>query len=234
MGVTNEQLKLLFRAHREENKIAFHRAAESIIATELASNHQLSAKELKRSLGDEPRKVSTGLQNANFSPMPKDRRNGDDLVHVRESNVDDSTIVLNAETRSRVDRILLEHTKRAQLARYGLTPKSKLLFWGPPGCGKSLTAAYIAHELGMPIGVVRLNALISSYLGDTTSHLQRVFDMAGSNPMVLLIDEVDALGKNRDDSNDVGELKRVVNGFLQAMDFFSPSKSIVDESYRAQ
>jgi AAA+ superfamily predicted ATPase len=85
----------------------------------------------------------------------------------------------------------------------------------------------LAHELGLPVGVVRLNAVISSFLGDTASHLHRVFNLANTTPMVLLLDEVDAVGKNRDDPNDVGELKRVVNSLLQAMDTFDSSKSII-------
>jgi AAA+ superfamily predicted ATPase len=78
----------------------------------------------------------------------------------------------------------------------------------------------IASELGLPLGVLRLSSVISSFVGDTAAHLQRVFIKASSSPMVLLIDEVDAIGKNRDDRNDVGELKRVVNSLLQSMDTF--------------
>jgi AAA+ superfamily predicted ATPase len=85
----------------------------------------------------------------------------------------------------------------------------------------------LAYELGLPVGLLRLSAVISSFLGDTASHLQRVFNLANTTPMVLLLDEVDAVGKNRDDPNDVGELKRVVNSLLQAMDSFDSSKSIV-------
>jgi AAA+ superfamily predicted ATPase len=85
----------------------------------------------------------------------------------------------------------------------------------------------IASELHLPLGVVRLNALITSFLGETASHIQRIFDMAQSTPMVLLIDEADAVAKDRDDQNDVGELKRVVNSLLQAMDTFSSTESVV-------
>jgi len=79
----------------------------------------------------------------------------------------------------------------------------------------------------LPVGVIRLNALVSSFVGDTASHLQKIFDFVDSTPMVLLIDEVDAIGKERDDRNEVGELKRVVNSLLQALDSFIPRGSIV-------
>jgi SpoVK/Ycf46/Vps4 family AAA+-type ATPase len=218
MNVTDENLKMLFQAFGENNDTAFYRIAESIIANELAANHHTFANELRRSLGQN--KLMQNNSKANkLTALPKDRRYGDELVFVQESKIDCTKIVFVEKTKIRIERILTEYQKRKQLAKYGFSPKSKLLFWGPPGCGKTLTASYIAHELGLPIGIVRLNAVISSFLGDTASHLQRVFDLANSTPMVLLIDEVDAIGKNRDDANDVGELKRVVNGLLQAIDF---------------
>jgi SpoVK/Ycf46/Vps4 family AAA+-type ATPase len=226
MNVTDENLKMLFQAFGENNDTAFYRIAESIIANELAANHHTFANELRRSLGQN--KLMQNNSKANkLTALPKDRRYGDELVFVQESKIDCTKIVFVEKTKIRIERILTEYQKRKQLAKYGFSPKSKLLFWGPPGCGKTLTASYIAHELGLPIGIVRLNAVISSFLGDTASHLQRVFDLANSTPMVLLIDEVDAIGKNRDDANDVGELKRVVNGLLQAIDFFTSSRSII-------
>ncbi len=227
MQVTSNQLKLLFQAFREDNENTFYRTAESIIAGELASNHHSLAGELKKSLGNSKKVSQNNNQITKLNQMPKDRRYGEDLVVFRESQIDQTKIVLGEETKSKIERIVVEHKKRNDLAKYGFYPKNKLLFWGPPGCGKTYTAHYLAYELGLPIGTVRLNAIISSFLGDTTSHLQRVFDLANSKPMVLLLDEIDAIGKNRDDNNDVGELKRVVNGLLQAMDFFESTRSII-------
>ena len=226
MQVTSNQLKLLFQAFREDNENTFYRTAESIIAGELASNHHSLAGELKKSLGSS-KKVSQNNAQTKLTQMPKDRRYGEDLVVLKESQIDQTKIVLGEETKTKIERIVAEHKKRDELGKYGFHPKNKLLFWGPPGCGKTYTAYYLAYELGLPIGTVRLNAIISSFLGDTTSHLQRVFDLANSKPMVLLLDEIDAIGKNRDDNNDVGELKRVVNGLLQAMDFFESTRSVI-------
>jgi AAA+ superfamily predicted ATPase len=217
-------LKLLFKAFRERDDSAFYKAAEAIIADELAANHHSLATDLQKALG--PAKVSTTRPNG-LMALPKDRRDGTDLIFLRESSVDQTQIVLTKETESKIERVLSEHRNRNHLARYGYTPKSKLLFWGPPGCGKTLTAHYLAHELGLPIGLLRLTTVISSFLGDTATHLQRVFDFASKTPMVLLLDEVDAVGKNRDDRNDVGELKRIVNSLLQAMDTFRSDRSII-------
>lgn len=225
--MASEKLKMLFQAFRDDDESTFYRTAESIIASELAANHHSTASDLKKSLGNRETLTKRNSQMNGLTLLPKDRRSGDELVALKESRIDQTKIVLGKKTKPKIDRILVEHRKRNQLAKYGFSPKNKLLFWGPPGCGKTLTAYYLAHELGLPIGILRLNAVISSFLGDTASHIQRVFDFANSKPMVLLLDEVDAVGKNRDDSNDVGELKRVVNSFLQAIDFFNSSQSII-------
>jgi len=127
----------------------------------------------------------------------------------------------------RIDRFIDERRNSAKLARYGYSPKSKLLFWGPPGCGKTLTAHHIANQFNLKVGVVRLSALISSYLGDTSARLQQVFDIALETPMVILFDEIDSVAKSRSDTGDVGELKRVVNSLLQAMDAFVSRESIL-------
>ncbi len=223
--VASEQLKRLFQAFRERNDAAFYKAAEALIAEELAANHHSLASDLKKALGQH--KELTKNSGNGLKLLPKDRRSGDELITLKESSVDQTKIILGKETRAKIDRVLDEHRKRKQLARYGYAPKTKLLFWGPPGCGKTFTANYLAYELGLPVGTLQLSAVISSFLGDTASHLQRVFNLANDTPMVLLLDEVDSVGKNRDDPNDVGELKRVVNSLLQAMDTFRSSQSLI-------
>jgi len=224
MMIGEKQLKRLFQAFKERDDVAFYRAAESLIADELAANHHALAQELQQVLGKQPLKQ---IPQNGLRLLPKDRRSGEDLVILEESSIDSTQIVFNQETKAKIERVLDEHRQRQKLAKYGYLPKTKLLFWGPPGCGKTFTAKYLAYELGLPVGLLRLSAVISSFLGDTASHLQRVFNLANTTPMVLLLDEVDAVGKNRDDPNDVGELKRVVNSLLQAMDSFDSSKSIV-------
>jgi SpoVK/Ycf46/Vps4 family AAA+-type ATPase len=223
MSNTN-RLKILFSAFRERDDSAFYKAAEGIIADELAANHHSMATDLQKALG--PAKLGPSRPNG-LMALPKDRRDGADLLLLKESSIDQTKIILTKETDAKIARALDEQRGRLRLARHGIAPKSKLLFWGPPGCGKTLAAHFIAHELGLPVGLLRLSTVISSYLGDTASHLQRVFDFANKTPMVLLLDEVDAVAKNRDDRNDVGELKRVVNSLLQAIDLFKSDRSLV-------
>ncbi len=224
--IREEQIKALFQAYAQKNDASFLKTAETIISEELAANHHSLATELRRALA-QARASREPLGSRQMTPLPKDRRNGDPLIHLRDAQVTQDQIIFSEHCGARIARIIEEHRKRLQLAKYGYAPKNKILFWGPPGCGKTYTAHYLGHELGLPVGVIRLNTVISSFLGDTASHLQRVFDLASSTPMVLLLDEVDAVAKDRDDPNDVGELKRVVNSLLQAMDSFESSQSLV-------
>jgi hypothetical protein len=220
-----ERLMALFRAFRERDEESFYRAADAIIADELAANHHVQARELQRALAtkrDTPSRPAAGL-----SQLPRDRRHGEPLVLLQEPSLDSQRLMLVNGAQIQLTRVVEEVSLSHKLAKHGLRPKSRLLFWGPPGCGKTMTAHWLAHQLGLPIGIVRLNSLITSFLGETATHIQRVFDMAQSTPMVLLIDEADAIAKERDDRNDVGELKRVVNSLLQAIDSFRPSQSII-------
>lgn len=220
-----EQLKNLFQAFRERNEPAFLAAAEALIAEELVANRHGQATELQQAL-KALRASASNSEGAGLRVLPRDRRTGEDLFTLRTSEVDETRFIFAQNPRPALDRFLLEQRNALLLEGHGLAPKRKLLFWGPPGCGKTHTAHFLAYALGLPIATVRLHALISSFLGDTAGNLQRLFDLAASRPMVLLIDEVDAIGKNRDDRHDVGELKRVVNSLLQAIDGFS-TRSIV-------
>lgn len=222
-----EKLKHLFQAFRDRNDSAFVRVAEGIISEELAANHYTSATDLQRALGKGKETMGNGARVAELTSIaPKDRRNGEDLLWFVDTHAQ-PVVFFSSLAEKKISRVLEEHRRGMLLRKHGYSPKTKFLFWGPPGCGKTLTARYLAVELGLPLGVVRLDAVISSFLGDTASHLQKIFSRANNTPMVLLLDEADALAKQRDDPNDVGELKRVVNSFLQGMDGFTSSQSVL-------
>ena len=106
------------------------------------------------------------------------------------------------------------------LCSHGVRSVGKMLFCGPPGCGKSIAAEAVAHAPYMPLATVRFDAVVSSYLGDTAANLRKVFDFPRTRPVVLVFDEFDAIGKHRTALDEHGELKRVVNSFLQLLDSF--------------
>ena len=117
-----------------------------------------------------------------------------------------------------IDRLLAEHHGRARLAEWGLKPRRHLLFHGPPGTGKTMTASAIAAELSLPLFRVRVETLFSRYMGETAALLTDVFDQGASQRGVYLFDEFDAIAKQRGDTQDVGEARRIVSTFLQLLD----------------
>ncbi|TVS20850.1 MAG: ATP-binding protein [Planctomycetaceae bacterium] len=139
-------------------------------------------------------------------------------------------VVLTPSARRLLQSIVAEWKKRDVLHRRGLQPRSKLLFHGVPGCGKSLTARALAHELGIPVYMVRFDAVIGAYLGQTAIHLRQLFHFAETTPCVLLLDELDALGKQRGNPLDVGELDRIVIALMQELEHSRPQGLIVGTS----
>ena len=119
-----------------------------------------------------------------------------------------------------LDAVVEENRRAELLAAYGLRPRQRLLFYGPPGCGKTLAAGAIGGALGLQLATVRFDALVSSYLGETAANLRRVFEFVERGMLVVLFDEFDAIGKDRDNPQEHGELKRVVNALLQMIDSY--------------
>jgi AAA+ superfamily predicted ATPase len=133
-----------------------------------------------------------------------------------------SSVLLPTQLRSTLDEIIGEWKQQDKLRRHGIPPRSKLLFHGPPGCGKSLTASALGHELGLPTYVVRFDAVVGAFLGQTAMHLRQLFHFAETTPCVLLLDELDALGKRRGNPLDVGELDRIVISLMQELEHSHP------------
>ena len=132
-----ERFLMLFKAFREGNDDAFYRAAEAIIADELTANHHAQARDLQKALSKngEERPLSRPVNG--LSVLPKDRRNGEPLMTLTEPRLDANRVLLAPESKDQLDRVIQEHSQRLKLAKYGFVPKTKFLFWGPPGCGKT-------------------------------------------------------------------------------------------------
>ena len=200
---------------------AFRVASEAVIKEEREKNHHLLANDLERLLyGDQANFGPSARKLSIVSEMPANKDNGLVLLEERPSVREEKDIILSDTTQSVIDEILIEHNRADVLLSYGLQPARKLLFCGPPGCGKTLAAEVIAHNLSLPLVLVRLDSVISSFLGETAANLRKVFDYATKSPVVALFDEFDALVKDRGDSADHGELKRSVNSVLQMMDSY--------------
>jgi SpoVK/Ycf46/Vps4 family AAA+-type ATPase len=151
-----------------------------------------------------------------------------------DTDVHLAEVVLMPAARLELKGVVMEWKHRELLRERGIPRRSKLLFHGPPGCGKSITASAIGQELGIPTYVVRFDAVIGAYLGQTAIHLRQLFHFAESTPCVLLLDELDALGKQRGSPHDVGELDRIVIALMQELEHSKPAGVIVGTSNLAK
>lgn len=210
-------LRKLLKAGAVNANDDFRRAAEELIHDERAKKHHLLANDLERVLYGEQTNGIRAESGKNYD-RPTDRERGLYLIDIREPVRDLGDVVLSDENRSVLEEIILEQNRAELLSSYGLKPTFRVLFCGPPGCGKTSTAEVLAAELGLELAIIRFDAVVSSFLGETAANLRKVFDFLEKWRFVALFDEFDAIGKERDDPSEHGELKRVVNSFLQMID----------------
>jgi SpoVK/Ycf46/Vps4 family AAA+-type ATPase len=199
----------LLQAAQRRDMVSFRKAAENLIADERAKKHHILADRL-----------ASSLNNGGRNGMSTIRPNGDakDLIFeiIPERTFDD--LIIDDQI-SQVCRELIEEQHRSDLLRsHGLEPRHRILLAGPPGNGKTSLAEAIATQLMYPFLVIRYENLIGSFLGETASRLQKVFDYAKTRSCVLFFDEFDTIGKERGDTKETGEIKRVVSSLLLQMD----------------
>lgn len=206
-------LKRLIEAHAEGDDASFRKAALQLAAAESAAGHARIADDIRMLVAKLPPASRT-----NVIDIASPRGDLADILEggFRQERLGD--IVLSDHTRGEVVRVLEENRARAALEVHGVQPRRRLLFHGPPGCGKTLASAVIAGEMGLPLMTVRLASLFSRFLGATATQLRSVFQEMPRRPGVYLFDEFDAIGQARGDAQDIGEMRRVVTAFLQFMD----------------
>jgi SpoVK/Ycf46/Vps4 family AAA+-type ATPase len=222
----SDLLKKLFRSYKGRNDPAFLDAAREIIDDERKKQHVSLANELQRILDNGTVPASTDRL-LGFEPLPKDTDRGAPLLEIRQPDRYLKDLVLAGAQEAILAHVMDEFRQWEVLEAHSLRPGHKLLFCGPPGCGKTATAEALSRELGVPLLVVRFDAVVSSLLGETAANLRKVFDYAARGVWVVLFDEFDAIGRSRDDATEHGELKRVVNAFLQMLDRFSGRSLVV-------
>ena len=216
-----ELYKRLFKAIYTEDIVSLKKIAITIIQEERKLGHNVLADSLEKlTITEKPkytlfdsRRNETGL-----ASLPKSKRNNSQLVSYIPREQLKHHMVLPEGVEERLLSIEQEYAARERLKRYNLVPKRKVLLYGPPGCGKTMSAERIAWNLGLPLLKVRFDSLLSSYFGESASNLRMVFDYCKNEPVVLLLDECDFIAKSRTTTQDVGEVPRIVNMLLTLLD----------------
>ena len=204
------QLKALLKSHMDGDDDRFFSIAMQVAAHEAKLGHGKVAEEL-RAMIDEAK----GRRGAR-APIPIGRPRGE-LANILEGSYPKSRLkemILGKSLSGQIERVIREQRHAGKILDHGLSPRRKLLLVGPPGTGKTLTASVLAGELGLPLFQVRLDGLITKYMGETAAKLRQVFDATGRTQGVYFFDEFDAIGSQRGLVNDVGEIRRVLNSFL--------------------
>ena len=202
---TAEQMKSLVKAYADCNDEKFKTVVLQIAAHEARLGHDNLARELKKQIDRVGNKRTNIVQLTSTHPM----------LSLSMPSHDLSELIVSEDITDKIQRILSEYRNRNKLISYGLTNRRKILIEGIPGTGKTLTASIIASELSLPLYTVQMDKLVTKFMGETSAKLRQVFDSIESNVGVYLFDEFDAIGADRSLDNEVGEMRRILNSFLQ-------------------
>lgn len=188
--------------------------AEAIAANERAKKHTVVAERIARVLTTPPRTTGTG------TPRPSNLRvrDGSGGIQRRHPERPLASLFLEKAIRTACQELIEEQGRADVLRAHGLEPRHRVLLLGPPGNGKTSLAESLAFELALPLFAVRYDAVVTSYLGETAQRLRRLFDFVRTEPCLLFFDEFDAIGKERGDLHETGEIKRVVTTLLLQLD----------------
>lgn len=211
-----DQLKALVKSHINRDDGQFYSVAMQVAAHEAKVGHGKLAEELRDMI--DAAKAHAPAGSGKLVPLARPRGELANLLHVSYPKNRIADMVLDTAVQEQLQRIMKEQRLLARIREHGLSPRRKLLLVGPPGTGKTMTASVLAGELGIPLFLVRLDALITKFMGETAAKLRQVFDAIADVRGVYFFDEFDAIGSQRGLANDVGEIRRILNSFLQMIE----------------
>jgi AAA+ superfamily predicted ATPase len=216
---TARHIVALLQSHVEGDEDRFLSVATQLAAHEARQGHGKLAQELRELIDAAKGKRETvGRRGAGPVPIAQPKGELSSLLAARYSDLRLNSMVLTPELDHRLRRVLTEQRQKERLRARGLQPRRKLLLVGPPGSGKTMTAAALAGELKLPLFTVLYDGLIGKLMGETATRLRLVFDAVAVQRGVYFFDEFDAIGAQRSGANDVGEIRRVLNSFLQFLE----------------
>jgi SpoVK/Ycf46/Vps4 family AAA+-type ATPase len=209
-----DQIKSLIKSFADGDDARFYATAMQIAASEARNGHTTLAEELKKLIDNAKAGKKASLGVIKTFPVSTSQKELNDLLELVHPNEKLKEMVLIPELEKALKRVLDEQKKLEILRQNNLFPRKNLLFIGPPGCGKTMSARVLASELAIPLFIIRLDGLISRYMGESISKLRLIFDSMQQFRAIYLFDEFDSIGTTRSQGNDVGEIKRVLNTFL--------------------
>lgn len=209
MAGTGQHVAAMVRSHAVGDDASFYAVALQVAAREAKAGHHVLASDIKKAVDASRERESR----ATVTMLSQPRGELAELAEITDPDIRLSHLVVPPDLRAQIKQVLAEQRQRKTLMDHGFAPAHRLLLEGPPGTGKTMTAAVLATELGVPMVTIRLDSLLSKFMGETASKLRVVFDAAAKRRAVYLFDEFDALGADRS-GNDVGEARRILNSFL--------------------
>lgn len=224
MAGQGAHITALVRSHASGDEDAFYSIALQVAAREARQGHHRLAADIKKAVDSSRSRPRAPL--AEVATLPRPQGDISDLVEVTSPREHLRDLVITAELAGQITQVIQEQRHRAVLLEHGFVPMHRLLLEGPPGTGKTMTASVIASELSLPMYTVRLDGLLSKFMGETASKLRIVFEQVATHRAVYLFDEFDALGGDRS-GNDVGEARRILNSFLVLLDGASPDSIVI-------
>ena len=180
-----------------------------------------AANKFKKMLSSQTENTLVSMSNTKNLSVPVDTESRTTLADIIYPDVNNIDVILSKRNAEELDSFILSYKNADKLNSLGIDVSNTLLLYGPPGCGKTKCAYLIAKKLNLPLVIARIDSIISSYLGTTAKNIRNLFEFVQKIPCVLFLDEFDAIAKARDDNNELGELKRVVNSLLQNVDSMS-------------
>ncbi|GAA5481317.1 ATP-dependent zinc metalloprotease FtsH [Haloferula sargassicola] len=221
------QVKALLQSHGHGDEARFYAVALQVAAAEARAGHAKLAREIRDLVEQAKARKGERRAQANILPLSQPQGEAAELLEPVHSDLRVKHLVLTPTLRERVERIVAEQQNLNRLKEHNLRPRQRLLFTGPPGCGKTMTASALSSELKLPLFVIRLDTLISRYLGDSLSKLRVIFDTANETRAIYFFDEFDAIGYTRDAPGEVGEMRRLLNSFLLFIERLSSYSLII-------
>lgn len=216
---TSRHIVALLQSHIAGDDTRFLTVATQLAAHEARQGHGKLAQELRDLIDTAKAKgLSVGRRGVGPVPMAQPKGELSSLLAARYSDVRLTSMVLPESLKARLARVLTEQRQQEKLRARGLRPRRKLLLVGPPGSGKTMSAAALAGELKLPLFTVLYDGLIGKLMGETANRLRLIFDAVAMQRGVYFFDEFDAIGTQRAGLNDVGEIRRVLNSFLQFLE----------------